>query len=165
MTKHYHFHLDSTEGVGTRVTAYFPVTWEPAVVREHEIPLDEYMGQGETILVVDDAIEQRELAQNMLDRLRYKVHTAAGGEAAIVFLSDRPVDLVILDMIMDPGIDGLETYTRILESYPAQRAIIVSGFSETDRVREAQRLGAKVYVKKPYTLEKLGVAVRQALSR
>jgi signal transduction histidine kinase/CheY-like chemotaxis protein len=162
---HGYIHLDSTEGVGTRVTAYFPVTREPAVIREREVPIDEYMGQGETILVVDDAIEQRELAQSMLARLKYEVQTAAGGEAALAFLSDRPVDLVILDMIMDPGIDGLETYTRILESYPAQRAIIVSGFSETDRVREAQRLGAKVYVKKPYTLETLGIAVRQALSR
>jgi two-component system cell cycle sensor histidine kinase/response regulator CckA len=68
-------------------------------------------------------------------------------------------------MIMDPGIDGLETYIRVLASHPAQRAIIVSGFSETDRVREAQRLGAEGYVKKPYTLEKLGVAVREALNR
>jgi len=79
-------------------------------------------------------------------------------------LSDQSVDLVILDMIMDPGIDGLETYIRILESHPNQRAIIASGFSETDRVREAQRMGAGIYVKKPYTLEKLGVAVRKALT-
>jgi signal transduction histidine kinase len=160
-----YIHINSTEGVGTCVTVYLPVTQEPSVAQECSVPLDEYMGQGETILVVDDVMEQRELGQSMLTRLDYEVHTVSGGEAALDFLSHRPVDLVILDMIMEPGIDGLETYTRILESHPAQRAIIVSGFSETERVREAQRLGARVYVKKPYTLEELGVAVRQALSR
>ncbi|MGD9367768.1 MAG: ATP-binding protein, partial [Desulfobacteraceae bacterium] len=160
-----YIHINSTEGIGTCVSVYFPVTREPAVEQECAVPLDEYMGQGETILVVDDVMEQRELAQSMLTRLDYEVHTVSGGEAALDFLSRRPVDLVILDMIMEPGIDGLETYTRILESHPAQRAIIVSGFSETERVRKAQRLGAGIYVKKPYTLEKLGVAVQQALSR
>jgi DNA-binding NarL/FixJ family response regulator len=68
-------------------------------------------------------------------------------------------------MIMDPGIDGLDTYKRILEINPEQKAIIVSGFSETDRVNEAQALGAGAYVKKPYLLERLGLAVRQELAR
>jgi len=66
-------------------------------------------------------------------------------------------------MIMDPEIDGLDTYKRILQLHPGQKAIIVSGFSETERVREAQRLGARSYIKKPYTLDELGVAVRVAL--
>jgi DNA-binding NarL/FixJ family response regulator len=68
-------------------------------------------------------------------------------------------------MIMDPGIDGLETYRRILEIRPGQRAIIVSGFSETERVSQAQALGAGAYVRKPYVLEKIARAVREALDR
>ncbi|MEN6621008.1 MAG: response regulator, partial [Smithella sp.] len=72
-------------------------------------------------------------------------------------------DLVILDMIMDPGIDGLETYRRIVEIKPRQKAIIVSGFSETKQVCEAQKLGAGAYVRKPYVIEKLGAAVREEL--
>jgi Response regulator containing CheY-like receiver, AAA-type ATPase, and DNA-binding domains len=63
-------------------------------------------------------------------------------------------------MIMVPGIDGLETYQRILEINPMQKAVIVSGFSETDRVREAQKLGAGAYAKKPYIMEKIGTAIR-----
>ncbi|HLA27424.1 MAG TPA: response regulator, partial [Syntrophales bacterium] len=74
-------------------------------------------------------------------------------------------DILILDMIMDPGIDGLEAYKRVLEIKPKQKAVIVSGFSETDRVREAQRLGAGAYVKKPYVKEKIGVAIRDELLR
>jgi two-component system, cell cycle sensor histidine kinase and response regulator CckA len=70
---------------------------------------------------------------------------------------------VVLDMIMDPGMDGLDTYSKILEIQPKQKAIIVSGFSETERVVKAQILGAGAYVKKPYLLEKLGSAVRNAI--
>jgi DNA-binding NarL/FixJ family response regulator len=71
----------------------------------------------------------------------------------------------MLDMIMDPGIDGLDTYKRILEFHPEQKAIIVSGFSETRKVKKAQRLGAGAYVKKPYLLEKIGLAVRDELDK
>lgn len=68
-------------------------------------------------------------------------------------------------MIMDPGIDGLETYRRILEIHPDQKALIASGFSETERVTEAQRLGAGAYIKKPFVLEQIGLAVRHELGR
>ena len=72
---------------------------------------------------------------------------------------------LILDMIMDPGIDGLETYKRILELHPKQKAIIASGFSETDRVKEAKKLGAGAYVKKPCVLEKIGVVIKEELEK
>jgi len=68
-------------------------------------------------------------------------------------------------MIMDPGIDGLETYRRILELHPRQKAIIASGFSETERVRLAQDLGAGAFLRKPYILEKIGLLVRQELDK
>jgi DNA-binding NarL/FixJ family response regulator len=75
------------------------------------------------------------------------------------------VDLVMLDMIMDPGIDGLETYRRILQIRPGQRAIITSGYSESVRVREAEALGVGAYVKKPYLMEAIGTAIRTELDR
>jgi len=81
----------------------------------------------------------------------------------VAYLEDQTVDLVMLDMIMEPGIDGLETYRRILTLHPDQRAIIASGYSETKLVKEAQRLGAGIYVRKPYTFEEIGLAVQQDL--
>jgi two-component system, cell cycle sensor histidine kinase and response regulator CckA len=75
------------------------------------------------------------------------------------------VDLLLLDMIMEPGMDGLDTYRAVLEIHPHQKAIIVSGFSETDRIRTAQALGAGAFLKKPYRLEALGMAVRSELDR
>jgi PAS domain S-box-containing protein len=160
-----HVHVDSEEGRGTTIELMFPATRESLDGREGTVPVDEYVGRGEALLVVDDVSEQRDLAKMILTKLNYVTEAVPSGEAAVEYLSSRSADLVILDMIMDPGIDGLETYSRILREHPAQRAIIVSGFSETDRVREAQRLGATGYVKKPYTLETLGLAVRGALDR
>jgi len=76
-----------------------------------------------------------------------------------------PPDLVVLDMIMDPGIDGLETYRRLLDINAGQKAIIASGFSESEKVRAALRIGAGAYLKKPYLLDKIGMAVRAELDR
>ncbi len=101
----------------------------------------------------------------MLKKLNYVVLSASSGEEAVASLKTQPVDLLLLDMIMDPGMDGLDTYRSILEIHPRQKAIIVSGFSESDRVQAAQALGAGAYVKKPYVLEKLGLAVRKELDR
>ena len=74
-------------------------------------------------------------------------------------------DLIVLDMIMEPGINGRETYERIINLHPDQKAIIASGFSETEDVKAAQALGAGLYIKKPYTLEKIGIAVRDELKK
>ena len=66
---------------------------------------------------------------------------------------------------MDPGISGRETYERVIKIHPNQKAIILSGFTETDDVKETQRLGAGQYVKKPVTLEKIGIAIKEELKR
>jgi two-component system, cell cycle sensor histidine kinase and response regulator CckA len=155
--------VQSIEGRGTTFTLYFPVTREAADLPESRPDLDDYLGRGETILVVDDIREQRDIASGMLGKLGYTVATVASGEDAIAWLDAQGADLLILDMIMEPGIDGLETYRRIADQHPGQKAIIASGYSETRRVREAQRLGAGTYIKKPYTLEKIGMAVRAEL--
>ena len=152
-------------GRGTVFTLYFPLTREIPTVKSEPLPLQAYMGQGETILVVDDIETQREIAAGLLRKLNYHVVTAASGEDAVAYLEAHQCDLIVLDMIMDPGMDGLDTYRRIIERHPGQKAIIASGFSETKRVREAQELGAGVYVKKPYLLEKIGVAVREEFGR
>lgn len=157
--------IHSNEGKGTTFTLYFPVTREDLPKEEPHIAIESYRGKGESIMVVDDVEEQREIVSEMLARLGYQVITVSSGEEAVNTIMTRTVDLVILDMIMDPGIDGLDTYRRILEFHPEQKAIITSGFSETTRVREAQRLGARTYIKKPYLLEKIGLAIRSELDR
>jgi CheY-like chemotaxis protein len=152
------------EGCGTTFVLYFPATREEKEITE-SVLIEDYLGQGESILVIDDSREQRLLAGNMMRRLGYTVSAAASGEDALEMIKESPYDLIILDMIMDPGINGLQTYQKILQFVSNQKAVIASGFSETDMVRETQRLGAGAYVKKPYTLEKIGLAVRSELDR
>ena len=118
-----------------------------------------------SILVVDDVREQREIAIKILEKLGYKVDAVSSGEEAEEYVLNHYVDLLVLDMIMQPGIDGLETYKRILKINPHQKAIITSGFSETDNVKEAQKLGAGTYIKKPYLFNRFGMAVRKELDR
>ncbi len=157
--------VQSTEGKGTTFTLYFPVTRKAIGEKEGALPIEEYMGKGESILVVDDVEEQREIAFRILKTLGYSVTSVSSGEDAVKYMRDNSADLLVLDMIMDPGIDGHDTYKKIQELHPGQKAIIASGFSETERVKKVQGLGAGKYIKKPYTLEKIGLAVREELER
>jgi PAS domain S-box-containing protein len=162
---HGYINVESEEGKGTTFTLYFPVTREDLSPEKVSLAASEYMGKGESVLVVDDVKEQRDLATAMLTKLNYRVSSVSSGEEAVEYMKEHSSDLVVLDMIMEPGMDGLDTYREILEVHPRQRAIIVSGFSETERVSKAQALGAGAYVKKPYVLEKLGLAIRKEMER
>ena len=93
------------------------------------------------------------------------MHSAASGEEAAALFEVRPFDILVLDMIMPPGIDGLETYRRIARHSPSQKAVIASGYAQSKRVLAAQQLGAGSYVKKPFTLESIGMAVRTELDK
>ena len=123
------------------------------------------MGKGESILIVDDVKAQRDLAAEILQMLNYNVTTVSSGEDAVTYLKEHAVDLIVPDMIMEPGMDRLDTYRSVHAIRPGQKAIIVSGFSETHRVSAAQSLGASVYVRKPYASEKLGLVARNELDR
>ncbi len=154
----------SEKGCGSTFTLYFPASAE--LIEQASVPhLDELKGAGEAIVVVDDVAQQRTIASDILTALNYSVVALPSGEAAVKYLREHLAELVVLDMIMDPGMDGLETYRQILACRPGQKAIIASGYAETERVRLAQQLGAGAYVKKPYRLELLGQAVREELRR
>ena len=160
-----YINVESSEGTGTSFSLFFPVTRREMDVERPPESIDVCRGNGESILLVDDVREQREIASAMLTQIGYSVSAVSSGEEAVSYIKENMVDLIVLDMIMDPGMDGLDTYRKIIEIKPGQRAIIASGFSETDSVIEAQRLGAGAYVQKPYTMIKLGMAVKEELDR
>jgi signal transduction histidine kinase/CheY-like chemotaxis protein len=162
---HGYIHVESSEGKGTTIELYFPITREGIKKEEALVPIEDYKGSGELILVVDDVKEQREIATHILTKLGYSVTSVSSGIEAIEYIKQNLVDMVVLDMIMDPGIDGLDTYKEIVKISSGQKAIIASGFAENERVREAQGLGAGQYIKKPYTLEKIGLAIKYELSK
>lgn len=164
--KDHHGYIDvqSVEGRGTSFTLYLPVTQERISNTDPSKSLQELMGKGEKVLIIDDNVSQRAIASAMLEQLNYEADSVASGEEAVTYLQEFPSDLLLLDMIMENGIDGLETYERILEFNPCQKAIITSGYAETSRVRKAQDIGAIIYLKKPYSLLDLGVVLKSELS-
>lgn len=152
----------TSDKTGTTFTLLFPVL-------RSELPManppsfEEIRGHGETLLVVDDLASQRKIAETILKHLGYKVFSVADGIGAIDFILQTHVDLLILDMVMAPSISGLETYKRIKKIRPGQKAVLASGHSESEDVLEAQSMGAGTFVKKPYTILDMGIAVREEL--
>jgi len=105
------------------------------------------------------------IACGLLARLGYVAEAVSSGEEAIEYVKENPVDLIVLDMVMPKGINGRKTYEEIIKIRPKQKAIIASGFAKTKEVDIAQELGAGKYIKKPYILEKIGVAVKEELEK
>jgi len=116
----------------------------------------------EKILIVDDMEDQRDIACEMLRTLGYDAAAVDSGEAALTYLKQHPVDMVILDMMM-PDNDGIETYQKIIKNYPEQKAIIASGLLENGKLKTALSLGITAFVSKPYTLKKIGMTIRRGL--
>jgi CheY-like chemotaxis protein len=158
--------VESSPEQGTTITVYLPAQ-EEELDQPPEVdagPRVLQQGKGESILLVDDDPAQRSLGESILTTLGYRIETVASGEKALDFLTEKTVDLVLLDMIMEPGMDGLETYQRILEIRPDQKVIIVSGYSDNDRIKTAMELGVCSYIKKPYGLEEIVSAIHKVIT-
>lgn len=157
---------------GTIVELYFALdshkqlelSERPIVLNGHDDhSFKKFMGNGEKILVVDDELQQRDLADRMLSLLGYSVTCVASGEEALAYLTKSSVDFLVLDMLMPPGINGYETYAEVVKMYPEQKAAIVSGYAELADVQSAMKIGACGIVHKPYTIEQIGKMVYGAL--
>ncbi len=152
--------VKSVPGSGTEFSIYFPIC--RSTVKPEDSEITRYR-DDKVVLVVDDIKEQRELADKILSHLGYCVITVPDGRTAIEFLAKSKADLVVLDMILGDGVDGLDVYRHMLDIRPKQPCIIVSGYAETDRVRAAQSLGAGEYLRKPFSPERFARAVWDAL--
>jgi len=156
-------------GHGTTFTVYLPACEETDPPEEIG---DQVTGGNETILVVDDQQQQRYIARTLLTDLGYAVHEAASGREAVELLKatdnaedgdPSAYDLILLDMILEEDYDGLDTYREVLRIHPSQKCVVVSGYSDTDRVRRTLRLGAGRFIQKPYRPDQLAAAVREVL--
>ena len=146
----------------TTFAIFFPTTDQNLKDNKNEDKLQQN-GNGEFILIVDDEAVQREILQEILIELNYTCEAVSSGEDAIEFVKVKKPDLIIMDMIMDPGINGKESFEKIKEIHPDQKAIIVSGYSETSDVKQCMRMGASDFIKKPYSIRIIASAIRKAL--
>ena len=152
--------VESRLGLGSKFSIYFPQTIEKTA-RTSKIKL---RGQiSGSMLVVDDRKEQRDIAKRLLTSLGYEVECVERGQDAVEYVKRKDVDLILLDMILEDDMDGLDTYKEIIKIKPFQKTVIVSGLSETDRVREAEELGVDGFIQKPYTINDIGITIQTVL--
>ncbi len=149
---------------GTIFQLFFPRSEEDQIVQIENNKTEPLTSNSEHILVVDDEPLLRDIACQILQSFGYTVDSVNSGELAIQFVKDNPVDLILLDMLMEPGMNGRQTYEEIIKLYPGQKAIVASGFSESDDVKATLQSGASDFIKKPYSLEQLGRVVKKALT-
>lgn len=157
--------IQSDIGHGTTLHIYLPVSKEKSNVQNAvSSPLDQgFEGNNEKILIVDDVEIQRELAVMILNGFGYSAAALSSGVEAIEYVKHQKVDLVITDMIMDPGISGLETAKEIFAIDPHAKIILVSGYSQKGMAQQALDHGVKKLIQKPYSVTTLGAAVKEVL--
>ncbi|MDX9894621.1 MAG: PAS domain S-box protein [Desulfofustis sp.] len=155
---------NSSPGEGTTFTIYWPVSAEQQVIPV-QLPALERQGTGsETVLVVDDEAQIRDLTREVLIDFNYQVVLTASGEEALQVFAKQPgsVDLVILDMNM-PGMGGYRCLQELRLLDPSVPVLISSGYAGSGPVQEALQAGASGFIAKPYLLTELLSVVRSLL--
>jgi signal transduction histidine kinase/CheY-like chemotaxis protein len=161
--------VDSRKGRGTRVELYFPASKLIKEGGKTRLPRKKKtLGQtkltgNERVLIVDDFEVQRRLTERILSQKGYKTKCVPSGREAIEVLGEEKFDIIVLDMIMEDGFDGLDTFLEVQKLAPGIKCVIMTGLAESDRVTEALKLGANDCLSKPYTMDDLAIAVRRAL--
>jgi PAS domain S-box-containing protein len=156
--------IESAPGSGTSISIFLRAAVEPGAAprTEEAEPHEAVVAEGPaSILVIDDDPDVRHFVAEALGELGYRVREASDGEAALEMVAGERPDLVVLDFIM-PGMSGAEVARRILERNPGQPILFVSGYSETDSIRDIAP-GAPLLTK-PFRAEALSRAVRGALA-
>ncbi|MHB8203827.1 MAG: ATP-binding protein, partial [Desulfomonilaceae bacterium] len=151
----------SEPGNGTTFTIYFPSI---QMEKDSDTPTDEtpIPGGTETVLLVDDEEDLRDLGTTLLNRFGYKVISAGNGKEALEIYQrekDR-IAIILLDLIM-PEMDGRRCLAEVLQVNPNAKVIIASGYSESEPA--AMAAGAKGFVQKPYNVRQFLNTVREIL--
>lgn len=144
---------------GTTFALYLPATNSAEIQNAHNSARDEIQPTGH-ILVVDDEPQLRDIASTMLKSFGYTTKTVCSGEKAVAIMQEETFDLVVIDMMMEPGMNGRQTYEKIIKIKPGQKALIASGYSENHEVKRAIALGAGGFIKKPYSMRELFLAIQ-----
>lgn len=154
--------VDSTKGQGTTFRIYLPASEKE--IREAVPHRDQIVRGDETLLLVDDEDQIREVGQELLEELGYRVLLARDGREAVeVFEKNRTdIDMVLLDMVM-PTMGGGEAFDRIKEIDPDIKVLLSSGFSIEGEATHILERGCNGFIQKPFTMKKLSGKIREIL--
>jgi signal transduction histidine kinase len=162
---HQGFIKASSNADGTRFDILFPALRPDISGTPDKGWPDDIKGNGRSVLVVDGLKDQQRIALGLLEKLGYRAKAVDTGDEAVEAVKEAPVDLVILDTVMTPPLGGLETCRRIQKVRPDQKIIPAGGYPESDDVPPARSSEAGSFVKKPYTLLDMGIAVKEELEK
>jgi len=156
--------VDSEPDRGSVFVLHLPASEKPIVQDKGVLP--GIAVGSETILLVDDEPVVREVNQEILEKLGYKVFGAGGGREALEVLAANQggIHLVILDMVM-PGMSGEETFLRIKELDPKIKVILSSGYSLAGEAQRIMEKGCDGFLQKPFTTAGLSQEIRKVLGR
>jgi two-component system cell cycle sensor histidine kinase/response regulator CckA len=161
--------MDSQPGQGTHIGMYLPrlsqvgrpdkgqpTYWDSEVVEPESTP-------GCAILVIDDEEAVLDVVRRFLQIAGHRVTCATSGHEAINLLSNgQPVDLVILDLMM-PREDPTQTFQRVRQRRPAAPVLLCTGLPQAEVAPELLRQGAVFIIRKPFRMNELWYAVKQAI--
>jgi two-component system, cell cycle sensor histidine kinase and response regulator CckA len=155
---------ESAEGEGTTFTVYLPRQESATAARGRVSQEVEAIGGSETVLLVEDEEQVRELARRVLERAGYAVLTAEDAESAVAIADRHPghIHLLITDIVL-PRVSGRELAARLAIHRPAIKVLYVSGTSDNTIARHRMLDPGTEFLEKPFSLERLLQKVRMAL--
>ena len=158
-----HVRIYSELGIGTAVSIYLPRTTEAPSTSPNAETLPLRTGDGETIVLVEDDDSVRKVTARQLHELGYRVLTASDGpEALSVLASNSTADLLMTDIVMPGGMNGLQLSKSAQEKYPGLRVLHASGFTQSGI--EAHKFeGHMPLLNKPFRKADLAAKIRDVL--
>jgi CheY-like chemotaxis protein len=160
-----HIRIYSEVGEGTTVRLYLPRSRETRAASTEAEPRRAAVGGNETILVVEDDADMRELATAVLGRLGYTVLGARDSESALPLFEAHPeIALLLTDISLPGALNGRRLAERMTAARPALKVLYMSGYSE-DAIIHQGRLDPGVrLLQKPFQNEELAIQIRAALA-
>lgn len=170
--KHYgYIYVNSTLGKGTSFVIYLPgadVQEEVAEIKKTGPVLSKPIPPS-YILVMDDDPLVREVSERMLNKLGHTVDLCNDGKTAVdmyqkAWHSDKPYDLIFMDLTIPGGMGGKEAVKKVLDINPAAKVVVASGYSNDPVMANFKNYGFKAMATKPYAVEKMSVILQKAFS-
>jgi len=155
--------VESQVGQGSTFSVYLPHTDEPLepLVADPEVTVT---GGTETLLVVEDTVDVKELAVETLEECGFTVLSAAGAAEALVTVleQDRPIDLLVTDVAM-PEMNGVDLARRLRASRPDLPVLFISGYPDDMLSRYGMQAPRTAMLPKPFLPDRLAVKIRELL--
>ncbi len=157
---------ESEPGKGTVFSVFFPACTEDEERVDHVMVSRDYgVSSSETILLVDDEEQIRDIGKNMLEKVGFNVILASSGEEALQIFSREPdaINLVLLDLNM-PGMGGFRCLEKLKEQRPDIKVIICTGYLDEETISKIQQLDVEDFVHKPFRFSEILPIIRARLS-